>query len=35
MLKRKKYYPAYISKDKSTRGKQIILLMVPKEEKER
>ena len=33
-IKEKEVYPAYISKHNSTRQKQIILLMIPNEEKE-
>ena len=33
-IKEKEILPAYISKHNSTREKQIILLMIPKEEKE-
>ena len=29
MLKKKKIYPAYVSKNKSNRGEQVILLMIP------
>ena len=32
MLKKKKNYPAYISKHKSYREKQVILLMIPNRE---
>ena len=32
--KEKEIYPAYISKYNSTREKQIIILMIPNEEKE-
>ena len=33
-IKEKEIYPAYISKHNSTREKQIILLMIPNEERE-
>ena len=33
-IKEKEIYSAYISKHKSTRGKQIIFLMIPNEEKQ-
>ena len=33
-IKEKEIYPTYISKHNSTREKQIILLMIPNEEKE-
>ena len=32
MLKKKKIYPAYVSKHNSNRKKQVILLMIPNEE---
>ena len=32
MLKKKKIYPAYVSKHNSNREKQVIILMIPNEE---
>ena len=34
MLKKKKIYPAHVSKYNSTREKQVILLMISNEEKQ-
>ena len=34
MLKKKKIYPAYVSKHNSNRAKQVILLMISNEEKQ-
>ena len=34
MLKKKKIYPAYVSKHNSNREKQVILLMISNEEKQ-
>ena len=33
MLKNKKIYPGYVSKHKSSHGKQVIILMVPNSER--
>ena len=34
MLKNKKIYPGYVSKHKSSHGKQVIILMVPNSERD-
>ena len=35
MLKKKKIYPTYVSKDNSNRAKQVILLMISNDDKQR